>query len=154
MIFNPHELSSRMSLKTQHSEEEWFKSLESARHSLGVLKVDQQTMENIAKASSSPAEFTVVARLIYQHGKSYPHGDQILELLLRYVNSYPFSLADWISSTNYFHGWLIENKRKIDFLPMIKYLECCAAAPEAKETGQTLLALVQDMLKHFDYEAG
>jgi hypothetical protein len=129
-----------------------MKALESARLSLKFIDIDYKSLEILALASRSPAHFTVLSRLIYQYGKSHPNGDQISDVILGMVNNSPFSLPDWIEAIDHFNTWLAENHRKVDFLPMLKYLECCIAAPDARESGQTLTALITDMLNVSGYD--
>ncbi|MEO5969060.1 MAG: hypothetical protein ABIQ95_03965, partial [Bdellovibrionia bacterium] len=100
-----------------------------------------------------PSKFTTMTRLIYQYGKSHPNGDQISDLILDYTNKSPFSLAEWVDAIDYFYRWLVTQNRKIDFLPMLKYLDCCIASPEAREGGQTFPALLEDMLKVCGYDS-
>ncbi len=152
MTFDVRTLAAQRHRETQHAEVDWIMSLESARQSLKFVEIDYQSLEYLALASRSPGQFTVVVRLIYQYGKSHPHGELISDVILGYVNESPFSLSDWLDAIEYFNGWLEKNGRKIDFLPMLKYLECCIAAPDAKESGQTLGALIQDMLNVIGYE--
>jgi hypothetical protein len=93
-----------------------------------------------------------LARLIYQYGKSHPHGDQVSDLIFKFVNESPFSMADWIDAIEYFYSWLLGQSRKVDFLEMLKYMQCCVASPDAKEKGQTFSALIEDMLLICGYE--
>lgn len=152
MNFDIRALAALKHLETKHKEIEWTKALESARQSLKFIDIDFQSLEQIALASRSPSKFTTMTRLIYQYGKSYPNGEQISDLILEYTNQSPFSLSNWIDCIDYFYYWLAGQKRKIDFLPMLKYLDCCAASSDAKEGGQTFTALLEDMLKVSGYE--
>ena len=152
MNFNVRSIAALKYKETQYPEVDWVKALESARQSLKFIEIDYQSLELIAMACRSPAQFTVITRLIYQYGKSHPHGALISELILKNVNDSPFSLSDWIAAIEYFYQWLETNHRKTDFLPMLKYLECCVVSPEAKEGGQTLTSLVGDMLRVIGYE--
>jgi len=152
MMFDVRRLSERKHGETHHEPVEWLRALESARQSLKFVDIDFNALELIALASGTPAKFTLMSRLIYQYGKSHPHGDQISELILQFVNDSPFSLADWVDAIEYFHRWLIDNGRKVDFLPMLKYLECCVASADAREGGQTFVALIEDMLAVCGYE--
>jgi hypothetical protein len=152
MNFDVRSLASQKHHETKHAEVDWLKALESARQSLKFIEIDYQSLEYFALASKAPSQFTVIARLIYQYGKSYPHGVLISDLILGYVNDSLFSLSDWIEAIEYFYRWLEKQERKTDFLPMLKYLECCAASPDARESGQTLSALIQDMLQFIGYE--
>lgn len=152
MQFDVRQLTERKHTETRHEPVEWLRALESARQSLKFVDIDFQSLEQIALASSSPEKFTLMTRLIYQYGKSHPNGDQISELILKFVNDSPFSLTDWVDAIEYFHRWLGENNRKVDFLPMLKYLECCVASADAREGGQTFAALIEDMLAVCGYE--
>jgi hypothetical protein len=147
-------IASKKSKETQHDIAQWSRALESARTSLKIADIDSASLEHIALSSQSPDKFTVVTRLIYQYGKSHPNGDQISMIFFNRVNTSPFDLSDWLEAVNYFYDWLVKNKRKIDFLSMVKYLECCAESPDAKEQGQTLTGLVENMLDVCGYEAG
>lgn len=151
MSFDVRALASQRHGQTQHPEVDWMMALESARQSLKFIEIDYESLELLAIASQSPRQFTIVSRLIYQYGKSHPHGRLISELLLSYVNESPFSLTDWVTAIEYFHDWLETRGQKIDFLPMLKYLECCVASQDARESGQTLAALTADMLKVMGY---
>jgi hypothetical protein len=152
MNFDVRSLASLKHLETKHDEIDWIKALESARQSLKFIDINFQSLEHIALASRTPTKFTTMTRLIYQYGKSYPNGDQISDLLLEYTNDSPFSLSDWVDSIDYFYQWLTAQGRKIDFLPMLKYLGCCVASPDAKEGGQTFSELLEDMLKVNGYD--
>ncbi len=154
MTFDACALAREKHLETGHGEAEWENALENARMSLKTGAVDCQGLAHIARASRSPEKFTSMARLIYQCTKARPGGGRVADALFGCVNSSPFSLSDWIDAIDYFYRWLVEGRRKVDFFPMIKYLECCVAAPDAKKNGQTLRALVEDMLDIFGYEAG
>src|SRR4051794_34053606 len=126
MIFNVRALGNQKHHETGHAEVDWLTALESARQSLRFVEIDYGDLELIALASRSPAKFTVMSRLIYQYGKSYPfhsEGDQITDVILNGVNASPFTLADWIDAIDGFYSWLVKNGRKVDFLPMLKYLE-------------------------------
>jgi hypothetical protein len=114
--------------------------------------MNPETLELFAAASGSPSKFTALVRLIYQYGKSHPRGALISDLVLRYANESHFSLSDWIEAIDFFNRWLEKNGRKIDFLSMLEYLHCCVDAPDAREPGQTLLNLVEDMLEVMGYE--
>jgi hypothetical protein len=133
---------------------DWVLALESASHSLQATNIEFKNLKYIVLASSSPAQFTTMARLIYQYAKSYPKGAQTLEMFFNYVNNSSFDLPGWIEAVTYFHDWLTSKNRKIDFYAMLGYLECCAAAPEAAEPGQTLRTIVKYMLETWDYDAG
>jgi hypothetical protein len=152
MNFDVRALSALKHRETGYGEVEWMKALESARQSLKFIDIDYQSLEHLATASRSPDQFTVLTRLIYQYGKSHPHGELISDLIFAHTNESPFSLSDWVDAIHYFHGWLEKNGRKVDFLPMLKYLECCVASPDAREGGQTLAALIEDMLMTLGYE--
>lgn len=152
MSFDVRTLAIQKSGQTQYSELEWLRALESARQSLKFIAIDYQSLELIAQASQSPGKFTVMARLIYQYGKTYPNADQLSDAIFEFVNDSPFALSDWIDALEYFYGWLEQNGRKVDFLAMLKYLQCCVASPDAREGGQTLISLVKDMLAVCDYE--
>ncbi len=152
MKYDVRSLAERKHLETQHPLLDWTRAFESARQSLKMIEIDYGTLEQIALASQSPSQFTVIVRLIYQYGKSYPHGKEVADFILDTVNESSFSLPDWLEAIEYFYHWLQKNQRKVDFLPMLKYLECCAAAPDAKEGGQTFSALVEDMLAVAGYE--
>ncbi len=152
MVYDVRDLSREKSQESGASETEWLRALESARQSLKFVDIDFQSLEHFARASRTPEKFTVLTRLIYQYGKSHPHGDQIAEVIFDFVNDSPFALADWIDAIAFFHAYLERNGRKIDFFPMLKYLECCVASPEAKEGGTTFSALVEDMLTVVGYE--
>jgi len=152
MVFDVRELSRKKSLESGVVESDWLRALESARQSLKFIDIDFQSLEHFALASRTPERFTLLTRLIYQYGKSHPHGDQVGEMIFEFVNASPFALSDWIDAIAFFHGWLEKHGRKIDFYPMLKYLECCVASPEAKEGGVTFSALVEDMLTVIGYE--
>ena len=152
MSFDVRALASRRFNETKHAEVEWAMALESARQSLKFIDIDYESLEHFAVASRSPAQFTILARLIYQYGKSHPNGTQISELIIGFVNESPFSLSDWIDAIEFFNRWLENKNRKTDFLPMLKYLECCVASQDAKESGQTLGALIEDYLNVVGYE--
>jgi hypothetical protein len=152
MTFDVRALAAQKHLETGHAELEWLKAFETARQSLKFLDIDHEGLNHLALASRAPARFTVMMRLIYQYGKSHPHGDQITDRILEMTSESPYSLSDWIDAIDYFQGWLTKNGRKIDFLPMLKYLACCVDSPDAKEGGQTFAALVEDMLTVVGYE--
>jgi hypothetical protein len=152
MIFDVRSLAAQKHKETEQNEVEWLRALESARQSLKFIDIDYQSLEQIALASRSPEKFTVVVRLIYQYGKSHPHGDQVSDLILEYTNDSPFSLSEWIDAIDFFYQWLSTNQRKIDFLEMLKYLQCCVVSPDARQGGQTFAALVEDMLNVSGYE--
>lgn len=152
MSFDVRALAALKHTETQHNEIEWMKALESARQSLKFVDIDYASLELFALASRSPSKFTVLTRLIYQYGRSHPHGDQVSEMILKFTNESPFSLSDWIDAIEYLYLWLQNSNRKTDFFPMLKYLECCVASQDAKEAGQTFLGLVEDMLNVFGYE--
>jgi hypothetical protein len=152
MSFDVRALASRKHRETGHAEVDWAKALESARLSLKFIDIDFASLELIALASRSPEKFTTMTRLIYQYGKSHPHGDQIAELLIGFVDASPFSLVEWVDATDHFQRWLEAQGRKVDFLPMLKYLECCVASPDAREGGQTFEQLLDDFLKVSGYE--
>ncbi len=152
MNFDVRTLGLRKHRETEHPEAEWLRALESARQSLKFVEIDYESLEQFALACRAPAKFTTLTRLIYQYGRSHPGGDSIADVILGYVNASPFDLADWIDAIDYFHGWLEREGRKIDFLPMLKYLECCVASPDAREGGYTFIALIEDMLAVSGYE--
>lgn len=152
MPFDVKAIALQKHQETQQDEKLWLRALESARLSLKMIEISYPDLEQIALASRSPEKFTVITRLIYQYGKSHPHGDQISDIILQMVNESPFSLSDWIDTIDYFYGWLVDHTRKVDFLPMLKFLECSVVSPEAQDAGQTLLALTADMLSNFGYE--
>jgi hypothetical protein len=140
--------------QTGHPFQDWFLSIESASLSLKSANVDDTGLEHVVLASATPTQFTTFARLLYQYAKSYPKGDQTLEIFFNFVNASNFDLSGWIDATTYLHDWLLTHNRKIDFHPMLGYLECCAAAPEARDPGQTLRSVATYMLETWDYEAG
>ncbi len=152
MIFDVRSLASQKHAETHDSKTAWIMALESARQSLKFIEIDYQSLEHLALANRSPTQFTIMTRLIYQYGKSHPNGTLISDVIFQYVNESPFSLSDWMSAIEYFYNWLEEQGRKIDFLPMLKYLACCVAAPDASEAGQTLTSLITDMLQVHGYE--
>ncbi len=154
MSFDSGALAKRRHGSTGHDEADWQKALENARVSLKVIDVDSQTLTHIALGCREPAKLTLMTRLIYQYAKAHPSGEPISDLLFKSVNTSPFGLSDWIDAIDYFHRWLTDRNRKIDLLPMIKYLDCCGESGDAKKTGQTLAALVEHMLDTFGYEAG
>jgi hypothetical protein len=151
-MFEVKALAEQRHQETKQSEVEWMRALESARQSLRFIDIDLPSLEKFALASKSSAQFTVLVRLIYQYGKSHPFGDQISELILRMTNESPFSLSEWIDSVDYFYSWLIRHGRKVDFLAMLKYLQCCAVSPDARQGGQTFSSLLEDMLQVCGYE--
>jgi hypothetical protein len=152
MNFDVRALAARKHVATQLPEVDWLRALESARQSLKFVEIDYESLEHIAVASRTPAQFTVITRLIYQYGKSHPNGELISELILKSASESPFSLTDWLGAIEYFNGWLVREGRKVDFLPMLKYLECCVASPDAREGGQTFVSLIEDMLRVSGYE--
>jgi hypothetical protein len=152
MIFDMKSLATRKHLESGHDEVEWSRVLETAHQSLKLIGIDYSGLEQFVLASSSPEKLTVLVRLIYQYGRSHHQGNQIPDILLNLTNESPFSLSDWVDAIHYFHQWLNEHHRKIDFLSMLQYLECCVASPDAKEGGQSFAALVEDMLKVQGYE--
>jgi hypothetical protein len=154
VTFDVRSLAARKHQETSHDLSEWTSAFETARMSLKLFSVDYHDLELIAIASRAPSQFTSLVRLIYQFTKSHPNTEQITATLLNQVSKSPFSLADWIESIDYFYNWLTKNQRKIDFLSMLSYLECCVASPDGKESGQTLAALLEDMLDFCGYEAG
>ncbi len=154
MSIDSQALAKIKSRETQHPVQEWLKVIESARMSLKPLPIDPPSLREIIMASRTPEKFVTMTRLIFQYAKSYPNGARISQLILDYSNESPFSLPDWIDAIDYFHLWLEEHQRKIDFLPMLKYLQCCVAAPEARKSGQTLKGLLEDMLRVFGYDGG
>lgn len=151
MSFVISQLAEQKHQETKHSLEEWTKALESAEQSLGFLRVNMSSLSHIAKASRSPAKFTTITRLLYQYGKTHPKGEQIADSFLQAANNSSFSLNDWIEATDYFYTWLQTHKRKSDLHSMLQYMECCVASPDAKDGGQTFLALVADMLATCGY---
>jgi hypothetical protein len=152
MSFSVNHLATQKEAETQHTMLDWAKCLESARQGLKFIEIDYQSLEYFALASRSPAQFTVLVRLIYQYGRSHLHGDLIADLILEYVDESPFSLSDWLDAIEFFYRWLQGNQRKIDFLAMLKYLSCCVESRDAQESGQTFAELIKDMLHTFDYE--
>lgn len=152
MSFEVSSLANKKSAETKHDRIDWVKALESARLSLKFTDINYQSLEAIALASRSPAKFTAISRLIYQYGKSHLNGANITDLILESTNESPFSLSDWIDAIEHFYLWLEKNNRKIDFLTMLEYLQCCVASPDAKEGGQTLSALLEDMLNVHGYD--
>jgi hypothetical protein len=154
MTFNAQVLAQKKSQENGLDEASWFKVFDSAQQTLKDVDVDYQIIEYIALASRTPEQFAVMARLIYQYIKSNASGEQITEIILTLVNQSPFALGDWIDSVHYFYQWLLAHRKKIDFVPMLQYLECCVASPDAKKGRHTLLALVEDMLAVHGYEAG
>lgn len=152
MRFDVQLLTFKKHHETQHAEVEWSRALETARQSLKFIEMNDLSLEHIALASASPRQFTAIVRLIYQYGKSHPHGARVSDLVLGHVNDSPFSLSDWLDAIEYFYGWLEKNQRNVDFLSMLNYLECCVASQDARESGQTLAALVEDMLRVAGYK--
>jgi hypothetical protein len=152
MSFELQALAKKKHLETRLPETEWLKALESAQQSLQFMELKPETLERFALASGAPSKFTNLVRMIYQHGKSHPHGALISDLVLRYANESHFSLPDWIDAIDFFSRWLESNERKTDFLSMLEYLHCCVDAPDARQPGQTLLILVEDMLEVMGYE--
>ena len=152
MSFDVKALSVRKAKETGESELEWLRALESARQSLKFIEVDYPGLEMIALASRTAGRFVLMTRMFYQYGKSHPHGDQITDVIVAMVNASPYSLSDWVDAIDCFHQWLNKNGRKVDFLPMLRYLECCVASPEAKAGGQSFAQLVADMLDVAGYE--
>lgn len=152
MSFDVRTIAERKYRETSHPQMEWLAVLETARQSLKLVDIDYPSLEQFALASRNPKDFTSLVRLIYQYGRSHPFGEEISDVLFSYVNESPFSLSDWIEALAYFYGWLDRNRRPIDFLSMLEYLQCCVASPDAREMGQTLSALVRDMLEVAGYE--
>lgn len=130
-------------------QELWAKVLEGARTSLKVNEVSDDLLARLARASASPERLNNLVRLIYQHGKVHGGGEKVVDVLLEVTNASPFGLNDWADSIAYFHDWLREHDRKIDFISMLRYLECCVAAPEG---GQRLRPVVEEMLRLHGYE--
>jgi hypothetical protein len=131
---------------------EWLSALESARASLKLATLSDEALTRFAEASRSPAKFTALARLLYRHEKANSNAGTIAGVIFLYTNDSPFSLGDWIDSIAYFHGWLEERGRRADLPSMLEYLECSVASPEAEAGGQTLLAVVEEMLRLHGYE--
>jgi hypothetical protein len=152
--FDIRTLADRRHEEGSFDKTDWTKAFESARQTLKLTETDAQILEYLAISAPSPQQFTIMTRLIYQYTKSQAHGEQISALILDIVNGSAFSLTDWIESINFFYAWLNERKRKIDFVSMLQYLECCVAAQDAKQPGITLQTLLQDMLNVHGYEAG
>ena len=145
-------LAAERATATGRPADDWRRAIESARQSLRA--VDDATLFALARASATPERFTTVARLIYARARVNPGGDAIARALLESANASSFSLGEWIDAIDFFHDWLARRGRKIDLLPMVKYLECCTAAPDGKDGRQTLERLAKDMLDTFGYEAG
>ena len=152
MNFDVRALTDLKRVETRHEGVDWLRALESARQSLKFIDIDYESLERLALASRSPHQFTVLSRLIYQYGRSHPQGAQIADLLFSLTNESSFSLADWLDAIQGFYDWLQKNGRKVDFLPMLEYLKCCSVSPDAREAGQTLGGLVEDMLRVCGYE--
>lgn len=153
MSFNVRSLAAQKQIETHHDEVEWMKVLESARQSLKFIDIDYFSLEQIALASRSPSQFTVICRLIYQYGKSYADGDRVSDVIFEATNDSSFSLSDWIDAIEYLYEWLGKQGRKIDFFSMLNYLKCCVASSDAQGRGQTLFSLVQDMLQIHGFDA-
>lgn len=59
-----------------------------------------------------------------------------------------------MDAIDFFHGWLEKIWRKVDFLPMLKYLDRCVASADAREGGNTFRGLIEDMLAVSGYDGG
>jgi hypothetical protein len=156
--FDTEVLARKKFSETGHSVDEWRRVFENARTSLTEHRngapVELESLEQFALASRRPEQFTLFARLVYQHAKAHGNSGPFIAVIFQSVNVSPFSLTDWLDAIESFHAWLVDHRRKIDFLPMVKYLQCCVEAPDALKSGHTLKVLVVDMLAEFDYEAG
>ncbi len=152
MSFDVRALAAQKHQETQHEELEWTRALESARQSLKQMDIDDSSLELLALASSMPAKFTVICRLIYQHGKSHLQSDRISDFLFELIDTSDFTLSDWLNAIECLCRWLKERDQKIDFFSLLKYLECCVASSEAQASGQTLFELAQNMLRVYGYE--
>lgn len=151
-LLNLRDLASVKSKETESFEQDWLSVLEQAQLALNRCFLTEEDCQQLALASSEPTKFNVIIRLIYSHSKQNPHREPATVLIKRLVNSTPFSMSDWVDAIFYFYQWLNKNNRKVNFLSMLNYLECCSASTDAREPGQTLLNLVKDMLRLFDYE--
>ena len=136
--------------KSIFSQASWNAVLESAQQSLKSVNTD--LLVTLLTASQSPRQFTLVIRLMYQYEKSHRHGEPITDIILRNANESAFALSDWLSAIEFFHDWLEEKNRKMDFLSMLNYLSCCVESPDARYAGQTLTPLLKDMLQIFGYD--
>ncbi|RYZ98872.1 MAG: hypothetical protein EOP11_20135 [Proteobacteria bacterium] len=152
MAFDAASLAQEKATDSGHPLSEWLKALESARASLKPTTISDEALSRFARASRTPEKFTVLARLLYGHEKSHANAGNIAGVIFLYTNDSQFSLGDWIDSIAYFHGWLAANGRKAEFLSMLEYLECSVASPEAQDGGQSLLRVVEEMLKLHGYE--
>lgn len=151
-MFNVKELALQKHSETGHTEKEWALCLESARQSLKFTAIDYLGLEQLALASGSPQQFTIMGRLIYHYGKSHPQTEQIFDLILESVDSSPFPLSQWISSVEYFYHWLINHHRKLDLLKMLGYLRCCVNSSEGSGPQEDFLTIVKEMLETCGYD--
>jgi hypothetical protein len=149
--FDILQLAQLRSSETGHTVSGWTQALELALQSLKFMSIDPKVLEQIAKASGSPETFVMMTRLMYRYGKSYLNGQSVGELIFEFTDKSRYSLSDWVDAIQTFHTWLGENKRKVDFLKMLNYLECVCASRDSKEGGQTLPTLLMDYLKTFGY---
>jgi hypothetical protein len=151
MSFDPQTLAALKEQETKHSRVEWSQAFKTARQSLKYRDARNKDLRLIALASSSPAKFTTVTRLMYQYSKLHPLNPPVGEVLLQEVDQSPYSMGDWIDTIDRFHNWLSDRERKVDFLAMLNYLDCCAASSEATEGGQKFSEVLDFMLQVFGY---
>lgn len=151
-LLNVRDLAFVKSKETATFEQDWICVLEKAQLALNRLVLTEEECLQLALASGEPERFNVLIRLFYCYSKQNPHREPAIVILKHLVNSTPFSMNDWVDAIFYFYHWLNNRDRKINLLSMLNYLECCSASTDAREPGQTLLSLVKDMLRLFDYE--
>jgi hypothetical protein len=151
MSLNIVTVATEKSKITGISEGLWLQSIESARQSLRFRDIDSASLIQIADASRSPENFTLVVRLMYQYSKLHPFDTPVGELLFYQVNRSPFSLSDWIDAIAFFYAWLVDQERSVDFSAMLNYLDCCAASSDARESGQNFSTLLEGMLRVFGF---
>ena len=152
MSFDVDRLTEERHAETQHPRADWRKALESAAGTLKPSEIDSADLESLARASRSPARFTSTARLIYQEAKAHPAAGRVAKTIIDVSSESPFSTSDWIDAFHFFSKWLADRGRAADLRSMFHYLECCAASPDARKSGQTLLALADDMLRACGYD--
>ena len=117
------------------------------------MAIDYKSLQRLAMACRSPHTLVTLTRLLYQYDKSHPDGgERIAESLFEMCDDSPFGLSDWLDAIEHFYNWLQLHSRVIDFAAMLKYMQCCIAAPDAKEPGQTFAGLITDMLEVCGYE--
>lgn len=149
---NIKDLAFQKSKEIASFEHEWTRALKWAQVTLSQSVLSEEGFKQLVLASNKPEKFTLLIRLIYSYSKQNPHREPAPAKLQCLVDSTSFTMSDWVDAIFYFHHWLENNHRKINFLSMLNYLECCSNSPDANEPGQTLESLLRDMLNLFDYK--